>query len=36
MKDSKVTSIPVTMEFTVRRSEHLNNDFTKVSAKKRT
>ena len=32
VKDPKVTSIAVTMNFTVRRSEHLHNDFTQVSA----
>ncbi|MGH9748103.1 MAG: transglutaminase-like domain-containing protein [Candidatus Acidiferrales bacterium] len=35
VKDPKVTSIPITMEFTVRRSEHLHNDFkdfTEISA----
>ena len=32
MKDPKVTAIPVAMEFTVRRSEHLHNDFAKVSS----
>ena len=32
VKDPSVTTIPITMEFTVRRSEHLHNDFTQVSA----
>src|SRR5271156_805977 len=30
VKDPKVTSIAVTMNFTVRRSEHLHNDFAQV------
>ena len=34
VKDLKAASIPVTMTFTVRRSEHLHNDFTQVSGKK--
>lgn len=34
VKDLKTASIPVTMTFTVRRSEHLHNDFTQVSATK--
>lgn len=32
LKDPSVTSVSVKMEFTVQRSEHLNNDFTQVSA----
>ena len=32
VKDPKAASIPVTMEFTVRRTEHVHNDFAKIAA----